>query len=119
MRLIGDESVEAPVIERLCAAGHDVVSIAEACPGAPDERVLALAEDHGAILITNDKDFAHLAFLQQLAREGIVLVRLTRARSAAKATRLVAVVSEFGDRLRRHMTVIEAGGVRRRKLPRP
>ncbi len=117
MLLVADESVEAPVVDNLRAAGYAVLAVASECPGAVDERVLALAERRGAILITNDKDFAHLAFLQRSARQGIVLIRLPRWRSAGKATRTLAVVRELGANLRRHMTVIEAMGVRRRRLP--
>ena len=51
--------------------------------------------DH-RILVTNDKDFAELDFLQRQATVGIVLVRLPRFRSGAKARRLVEVIRERG-----------------------
>ena len=45
-------------------------------------RASALAEDR--ILLTNDKDFAELTFLQQKAAAGIVLIRLPRLRGPEK-----------------------------------
>ncbi len=84
MRLLGDESVEAQVIDCLRAAGHDVIAITEIDPGAPDAHVLTRAEQGGFVLVTNDKDFAHLAFLQQQAKQGILLVRLPRFRAAIR-----------------------------------
>ena len=117
MQLLADESIEAQVIDRLRAAGHDVIAISEIDAGADDGQVLRRAEKGGFILVTNDKDFAHLAFLQQQAKRGILLVRLPRSRAAIKAERVVAVVRQFGERLRRHMTVVEEMSVRRRRLP--
>ena len=87
MRLLADESVEAPVCQMLRAQGHDVVAIDEEDPGAEDEAVLARATSEGRVLVTNDKDFAELAFLQRRASSGILLVRLPRFHSDSKATR--------------------------------
>jgi predicted nuclease of predicted toxin-antitoxin system len=117
MRLLADESIEAQVIDRLRTDGHDVTAIVELDAGASDAHVLARTEKGGFVLVTNDKDFAHLAFLQQQAKRGILLVRLPRSRAASKAERVVAVVRQFGERLRRHMTVVEEMSVRRRRLP--
>ena len=119
MRLLADESIETAIVTAMRDAGHDVASINELDPGAPDVRVLARAERDESILVTNDKDFAFLAFLQQQANRGIVLVRLPRWRASAKASRLVEVVRQNGDRLHGHMTVIEEAGIRRRRLPSP
>ena len=58
MRFLADESVETAVVDAMRAAGHEVAAIAEVDRGAPDVRVLARAERDGALLVTNDKDFA-------------------------------------------------------------
>jgi predicted nuclease of predicted toxin-antitoxin system len=74
MRLMADESVEAPVVQGLRTAGFDVIAIAEVSSGDRDERVLGLAESQGAILITNDKDFAHLALDARGAANGLFVL---------------------------------------------
>lgn len=116
MRLLADESLEDPVIAALCHAGHDVFAIAERAPRSPDARVLDLGNEQGRLLVTNDKDFAELAFLQRHPSEGIVLLRMPRSRSAQKADRLVQVLQDHGDRLLRCMTVIEVDILRRRSF---
>ena len=40
MRFLADENIEHPVVEALRSAGHDVASVADIAPGAPDEEVL-------------------------------------------------------------------------------
>ncbi len=118
MRFLADESIEAPVIAVLRADGLDVTAIDELAPGSKDPAVLRRAETEKRILLTNDKDFADLAFLQRKATSGIVLVRMGRFRSAAKAKRLLEVIHEQGDRLIGAMTVVEAHAIRRRPLPK-
>ncbi|MBX3467493.1 MAG: DUF5615 family PIN-like protein [Planctomycetes bacterium] len=84
MRFLADESVESAVVFALRAAGHDVEAVAERCPGSEDAAVLASASAEYGVLVTNDKDFASLAFLQGQASAGIVLVRLPTARSTRR-----------------------------------
>jgi hypothetical protein len=43
MNFLADESVDGPVVDRLCEDGHDVLSVAETEPSLPDETVLAMA----------------------------------------------------------------------------
>ena len=117
MKFLADESVERPVVDHFRAAGYDVRYVAEECRGADDMSVLGLAIESKRVLITNDKDFAELAFFHHRASDGIVLVRLPRLRSAAKASRIQEVLASLGDRLSGAMTVIEEHASRRRSLP--
>ena len=118
MKFLADENVEGHVIGVLRKAGHEVVAIAEDVAGIRDKDVLARSVEEGQILITNDKDFAELAFLQRSAATGIVLIRLPNAGSREKAAYVDAAVTELGDRLSGAMTVIEATATRRRPLSR-
>ena len=79
--------------------------------------MLARSVEERRILVTNDKDFAELAFLQRSASAGIVLIRLPRSSSKAKASRVLAVIAAQADRLAGAMTVIEERAIRRRPLP--
>ena len=117
MRFLADESVEALVVETLRGAGHDVVAVFDVSPGADDATVLSHAQAARRILVTNDKDFASLAFLQGQASSGIVLVRLGSIHSAAKAVRVLEVAQGLGTALEHVMTVVEAESVRRRQFP--
>lgn len=60
MRALADENFPRPAVEALRRPGWDVFSVAEACPGVPDEEVAALCADQQRILLTFDKDFGEL-----------------------------------------------------------
>ena len=62
MKIVADESVDWPIVERLRRDGHEVIAILETCPGAPDARVLEIANASEAILLTADHDFGELVF---------------------------------------------------------
>ena len=48
----------------LTSLGHDVTSAVEIDPKATDEEVLTLALEEQRILITEDRDFGELVFVQ-------------------------------------------------------
>jgi predicted nuclease of predicted toxin-antitoxin system len=77
MTFLADENFPRPALLALRKAGWDVFSIAEECPGVPDEDVAALCEDQRRILLTFDKDFGELVFHRGLpAGSGVVLFRI-------------------------------------------
>jgi predicted nuclease of predicted toxin-antitoxin system len=67
MRFTADENLERSITEGLRDMGHDVLEASIEDPGASDPVVLERSRAEGRILITNDKDFAELAFLQRQA----------------------------------------------------
>jgi len=78
--LIDACAASQPVLEVLKDADCDVVSVRERMPHAPDEAVLAFALEENRVLVTEDKDFGELVFLQGLPHAGIVrLVDMTPA----------------------------------------
>lgn len=58
MRILADECIGRTIVDRLRRDGINVVWVAETCPGADDEAVLACAVDTGRVLLTVDKDLA-------------------------------------------------------------
>ena len=61
MRFLANENFPRAAVAALEAAGHDVVWVRTAAPGASDRQVLAWAEREERILLTFDKDFGELA----------------------------------------------------------
>jgi predicted nuclease of predicted toxin-antitoxin system len=114
MRFFADENLERPIVEALRQKGHDISTVPLAEAGAPDPDVLACARAEERVFITNDKDFAELAFLQQQVSAGIILVRLPRLRTAKKVERIIEVVEDQGQKLQGVFTVVEAQAIRRR-----
>jgi predicted nuclease of predicted toxin-antitoxin system len=113
MKLLADESVDRPIVERLRLDGHDVLYVAEFETGISDTEVLQRANDLSALLVTLDKDFGELVFQQTLRTSfGVVLIRL----SGLTVERKAEIVS---DAFRRHeadflrsFSVITSGRVR-------
>jgi predicted nuclease of predicted toxin-antitoxin system len=78
MRFLADENFPRQALEALRDAGWGVFSVAEECPGIPDEEVAALCASEQRILLTFDKDFGELIFRWGLpAGSGVVLFRIT------------------------------------------
>lgn len=55
--------------------GYEVRQVAAISQGAADERVIELASNKRAILVTEDKDFGELVFAHQMAKVTVVFLR--------------------------------------------
>lgn len=118
MRLVADESIDAPIVERLRRCGHEVLFVAELDPGIDDEGVLALANDRDALLLTADKDFGELVFRLGRVTTGVILVRLAGLKPRRKAEIVEACAAKYGEKMRRAFTVIAPVGIRIRDARR-
>jgi predicted nuclease of predicted toxin-antitoxin system len=88
--------------------------VAEMQPSIPDEAVLTLANQQGALLLTADKDFGELVFRQRRVSAGVLLIRLAGVSPATKAMLVSAVVREHATDLAQAFTVVSPGMVRLR-----
>ena len=116
MAFLADENVPRPIVERL---RRDGFAIAETNPGAVDADILAHAEQRDLLLITQDHDFGELAILRGMRVPGIVLLELERLPLSAQVERVANVIAADYANLSGHLTVIEPGRTRVRKLPKP
>jgi predicted nuclease of predicted toxin-antitoxin system len=67
MRLLADENFPKPIVEELCAAGHDVLWARTDCAGWKDVALLDAAESEKRIVLTLDKDFWQIAIQRRPA----------------------------------------------------
>ena len=74
MNVVADESVDRPVVDRLRRDVHEVLYVAELSPSIDDDSVLHRANEHGALLITADKDFGEFVFRLRRVHAGVVLI---------------------------------------------
>ncbi len=120
MRLLLDQDVYALTARFVRDLGHDVVLAAEiGASRAPDTDILRLAQESGRILITRDRDFSRLAFLERQAT-GTTYLRVPLARLAEGHQELAVVLQTYGeDALRRAFVGVKAGRHRFRRLPAP
>jgi len=116
VRFLADENIERPVIEFLRSKGHDVLAIAEDYTGAVDEDVLKIANGERRVLVTNDKDFGELVFLQKRISPGILLIRSSIEDSEAKIRLLKEVLQVAAEKISGNFVVVTEGGYRLRSL---
>jgi hypothetical protein len=116
MRFLANENFPGTAVAILDAAGHDVVWVRTAAPGARDPDVLAWAVRDERILLTFDKDFGELARAAALpAICGVVLLRLPMPKPGEAGRRLADLIAARDD-WAGHFSVIEPGRIRMRPL---
>jgi predicted nuclease of predicted toxin-antitoxin system len=115
MKLLADENKSRSMVVGRRDTGNSVISVAEDSPGIPDNMVLELANQNGAILVTEDKDFGELAYRQKLVHFGIILIRLPRLSPAEKCRMLEIVLDRHERDLKNSFTVITPTQIRIRK----
>jgi len=112
MRLLADECCDMAVVRALRAAGHDVLAVREAIPGAEDESVVQLALRDSRVLLTEDKDFGQLLYASPPGTQGVILVRFPATARQAAAEAVLNLVLTHGETLRGRFAVVEPGRIR-------
>ncbi|MBI3941592.1 MAG: DUF5615 family PIN-like protein [Chloroflexi bacterium] len=115
MKLVADESVDRQIIQRLRQDGHEVVYIAEIEPGISDEKVLEIANDTAAVLLTADKDFGELIYRQKLVSAGVLLLRLAGLPPLEKAETVSLAIDQHHSELLSSFAVISSRAIRIRR----
>jgi predicted nuclease of predicted toxin-antitoxin system len=116
MRFLANENFPGAAVAALEAAGHDVVWVRIAAPGASDPDVLAWAAREERILLTFDKDFGELARASALPPAcGVVLLRMPMPKPGDVGQRLAGLITARDD-WAGCFSVIEPGRVRMRPL---
>ena len=76
MKLLADENIEAACVNWLRSLGHDVSWGVEICQGSPDTHLLAIADRESRIVLTRDRGFGELVYVERRTALGVILVRL-------------------------------------------
>lgn len=112
MRFLVDECT-GPVVSRwLREQGHDVFSAYEEAAGDTDEALLRRAVLEDRILVTNDKDFGKLVIRQRMEHRGIVLLRMSDERNAAKLQVVGHVLDRYREQLAGNLVVATERSIR-------
>jgi predicted nuclease of predicted toxin-antitoxin system len=112
MRFLVDECAGPAVARWLEGQGHEVFSVFDSDRGANDVAILDRAVAENWIVITADKDFGELVYREQLPHCGVVLLRLTDGRAAAKLSALGKLLKVHSERLINSFTVVTEATVR-------
>ncbi|MEO0249804.1 MAG: DUF5615 family PIN-like protein [candidate division WOR-3 bacterium] len=71
LAFLADEIVERGIVDHLLSAGYNVKWVRDCAPAASDDLVTRLARKEKRILVTNDKDFGELTFIQKKHRAAL------------------------------------------------
>ncbi|MDO8487599.1 MAG: DUF5615 family PIN-like protein [Candidatus Curtissbacteria bacterium] len=115
LKFLADESLEYSIVLWLRSLNYDVTSIAEDCPSVEDGKVLKKATQENRIIITNDKDFGDLVFLNKLSHKGVILLRFRTEEVETKIKFLKSFLNNYSDKITNRFTVIDESKIRIRQ----
>ena len=118
MRFLLDQDVYAKTIQFLHGFGHDLVRVSElGLAQASDATILQTAQAQNRILITRDRDYGNLVFVQSLGT-GVIYLRILPATLTDVHAELNRVITTYSEEaLSRAFVVVSQGGHRFRALP--
>jgi len=114
VRILADENLDGPIVTWLRAHGHDVAWMVELDAGAPDEDVLSRAADR--VLLTGDRDFGRMIFLEGRMVAGVVYLRTRASSSSALLQALVPLWPVIEEKATGNFLVVTNDRVRVRPL---
>jgi predicted nuclease of predicted toxin-antitoxin system len=112
IRFLADVNVEKPIVDYLSGKGYDVKWMPDYNCEMLDDALLNLANIERRILITNDKDFGELAFLQKRISAGIILLRVKGQKAHDKVRLLKKFLQNYQNKLLNHFIVITKKKIR-------
>ena len=115
-KFIADVNVEKTLVDFLKAQGFDIIWIPDYDCKLNDDELLKLANKENRVLITNDKDFGELVFLQKKLTTGIILIRIKGQDVKKKLRSLKKLISLYENKIDNHFIVISDRRIRIRIL---
>jgi predicted nuclease of predicted toxin-antitoxin system len=117
LSFLADESCDFAVVRVLRAHGYDVRAVSEEMCRSVDRELLQIAQQENRILVTEDKDFGWLVFVERSDSAGVVLLRFPAGSRAELCATVDRLVSEHADALREAFTVVQPGRIRITRRP--
>jgi predicted nuclease of predicted toxin-antitoxin system len=93
MRVLIDSCVSGQAAAVVRQAGHDVVWCGDWPSDPGDEQILRTSDADSRVLVTIDKDFGELVFVQGIIHAG--LIRLAGFRAAEQGTAIVRLLATY------------------------
>jgi len=107
LKFLADENVPYLPVKRLRNEGFDIISIYEIERGISDQEVAKIANSENRILVTFDKDFGMILFVENLKIPGLILLRFQPKDVEYIYSKLKAVLSAEIDFYGKIVTVHE------------
>ncbi|MBE0428158.1 MAG: DUF5615 family PIN-like protein [Nitrospirae bacterium] len=106
IKFVADVNVEKAIVDYLLEEGYDVKWIPDYNCEMLDEELLHLSNKEKKILITNDKDFGELIFLQKKLSTGIILIRVKEQKGEDKVKLMRKLLQNYRDKLLNNFVII-------------
>lgn len=106
IKFVADVNVEKPIVDYLKKEGYDVKWVPDYNCEILDEDLLEMANVEKRILITNDKDFGELIFLQKRLSAGIILIRVKGQRVEVKLKLIKKLFQNYSGKILNHFVII-------------
>ena len=116
---LADENFDLNIVKLLRQEGYLVNSIAEMAPSITDPRVLAIAVEQQAVVLTEDKDFGELVYRLRLTHCGILLIRPMKMAPAEKAVRIIDSIRNHINQLPNAFAVLSSDNFRIKSSAKP
>jgi len=115
-KILVDESVDFRIVKKLRREGFDVISVLEKFRSIPDKKVLELAKEYNAILLTEDSDFGEWVFSHKEKSVGIIFLRYKPNDMEKISNSLVYILNKYKDTLSSKFAVIKVNKIRIREM---
>jgi len=117
MRILADQDLFAVTVAFLRTLGHDVVTARDlGLSRADDAQILNEAQNQRRILVTRDRDYGNLVFVQMI-HSGVLYLRFESSPINAVHQQLATVLQQYSENaLMRSFVVISARGHRIRRI---
>ena len=112
IKFLADVNVEKSVVEYLLEKKYDTKWIPEYNCEMLDDELLHWANIENRVIITNDKDFGELIFLQKKISTGIILFRVREQRAENKVNLIKHLLENFSEKILNHFIVITGEKIR-------
>lgn len=119
MKILADQNVTRKVVERLRAAGLDIVRVGDALnPRATDGQILVEAERLGAVILSHDQDFSTLLAVNGATRPSLINLRVSYVDADLLCRTILSVLASTAPDLAAGAVVtVDDTRIRVRRLP--
>jgi len=116
LKILADESVDFRIVKELINKGFEVISVLRSYQGASDKKVLELAREHTALLLTEDSDFGEWIFAHKEKNVSVIFLRYKSSELKNISYSLIKILNEQGVSLYGKFVVITPKKLRMREI---
>ena len=116
IKFLADVNIEKDLVDFIKNSGYDTLWMPDYNRRLNDEELLKIANKEKRVLITNDKDFGELVFLQKKLSAGIILIRVRNQDVKQKLNVLKKLLNYYPEKIKNHFIVLTEKRIRIKML---